>query len=203
MKKILLIALVGLLFGQCAVNRQIQEAKTLGDCQYAIVSADSIYLAGLDVRQFKNVEDINPLKYPKLAMGLLAKNVPLDARLNIDITNPTTKNAAINELEYRVLLAGQELFAGIVNQRIAVAPGGGKTRVPIKINTNAYTLITDAKTRDAFTQFVSNLAGSSNSKPSRVTIKIKPTLSLGNKAVNYPGYITIEQEVTSKMLMGN
>ena len=205
MKKIVAILFVGLLFSQCAVNRQLQEAKALGDCRYSIASADSVYLGGTDIREFQKVqkiEDINPLRYPRLAAGLLTRNIPLDARVNLDIVNPTNKNAAINQLEYKILLAGQELFTGFVNQRIEVPVGSGKVRVPIKLNANAYQLFTDPKTRDAFAQFVSNLAGSSNTKASRVTIKIKPTLSLGNKAVNYPGYITIEQEVTNKILMG-
>lgn len=192
-----------LLFSQCSVNKQISQAKALGDCQYTIASADSIYLAGIDVRQLRKIEDINPARYPRLATGLLTRNVPLNARLNIDITNPTNKLAGINQLEYRILLAGQELFNGLLNQRIEVQPGGGKTRVPVRLNTNAYQLMTDDKTREAFTQLVQNLSGGSGTQPSKLTIKIKPTLDLLGKQVNYPGYITIDQEVTNKILLGN
>ena len=199
----LLVVALPLLFSQCGVNKQISQAKTLGDCRYTIASADSIYLAGIDVRQLKKLEDINPARYPRLATGLLTRNVPLDARLNIDITNPTNKVAGINQLEYRILLAGQELFNGFLNQRIEVQPGGGRTRVPVRLNTNAYQLLTDSKTRDAFTQLVQNLSGASGTQPSKLTIRIKPTLDLLGKQVNYPGYITIDQDVTNKILMGN
>ncbi|GAB3991632.1 hypothetical protein GCM10028807_22140 [Spirosoma daeguense] len=205
MKKILFVTLFALpfLFSRCSVNQQLAQAKALGDCRYAIASADSVYLAGIDIREFRKLEDLNFARFPRLATGLLTRNVPLDARVNLEITNPTNKLAGINQLEYRVLLAGQELFNGFLNQRIEVQPGGGKTRVPIRLNTNAYQLITDAKTRDAFTQLVQNLAGASNSQPSKLTIKIKPTLALGNKAINYPGYITIDQDITNKILLGN
>ena len=205
MKKalVLIVAALPLLFSQCSVNNQISQAKTLGDCRYTIASADSIYLAGIDVRKLRKVEDINPAQYPRLATGLLTRNVPLDARLNIDITNPTNKLAGINQLEYKILLAGQELFNGFLNQRIEVQPGGGRTRVPVRLNTNAYQLLTDSKTRDAFTQLVQNLSGASGTQPSKLTIKIKPTLDLLGKQVNYPGYITIDQDVTNKILLGN
>src|SRR5213592_1335236 len=105
MKKGLILVLIALplLFSQCSVNKQISQAKTLGDCRYTIASADSIYLAGIDIRQLRKVEDINPARYPRLATGLLTRNVPLDARLNIDITNPTNKVAGINQLEYRIM----------------------------------------------------------------------------------------------------
>lgn len=198
-----MLAALPLLLSQCNVNKQISQAKTLGDCRYTVASADSIFLAGTDVRQFRKLEDINPAKFPRLATGLLLRNVPLDARLNIDITNPTNKLAGINQLEYKIMLAGQELFNGFLNQRIEVQPGGGKTRVPIRLNTNAYQLMTDPKTRDAFTQLVQNLSGGSGTQPSKLTIRIKPTLDLLGKQVNYPGYITIDQDVTSKILMGN
>lgn len=206
MKKLLFFAGISalvLVFSQCSVNRQITQAKALGDCKFNITSADSVYLSGIDVRKLKNLEDLNPMRYPQLATGFLAKSIPVSARLNIDITNPTNKTAAIDQLEYKILLAQQELFNGFVNQRIEVAPGGGTTRVPIKLNANVYQLIADEKTRSAFTDLVRNMSGSEGTKSSKLTIKIKPTLALGNKKIDYPGYITVDQEVTSKMFLGN
>ncbi|MBC3783898.1 hypothetical protein [Spirosoma utsteinense] len=204
MKKGLVAILLALplLFSQCGVNKQISQAKTLGDCRYSIASADSVYLAGTDVRQFKKLEDINPARFPRLAAGLLTRNIPLDARINLDIINPTNKLAGINQLEYRIVLAGQELFTGFLNQRIEVQPGGGKATVPVRLNANAYQLFTDPKTRDAFMQLVQNLSGAADAQPSKLTIRIKPTLDLGGKQVNYPGYITINQDVTNKILLG-
>ena len=204
MKKRLIIAILTLplLFSRCGVNKQISQAKALGDCRYSIASADSVYLAGVDVRQFRKLEDINPARYPRLAAGLLTRNVPLDARINLEVINPTNRLAGINQLEYRILLAGQELFTGFLNQRIEVQPGGGKTRVPVRLNANAYQLMTDPKTRDAFGELVQNFSGAAGAKPSKLTIRIKPTLDLGGKQINYPGYITIDQDVTNKILMG-
>ncbi|MGV3559486.1 hypothetical protein [Larkinella arboricola] len=196
------ISAFALLFSQCTVNRQLSQAKALGDCKFNIASADSVYLSGIDIRKLRNMEDLNPMRYPQIAAGLLSKSIPLSARLNIDITNPTNKVAAINQLEYKIQLADQELFNGFINQRIEVAPGGGSTRVPIKLNANAYQLLTDDKTRSAFTDLVRNMSGTNNTKPSVLTIKIKPTLALGNKKIDYPGYITINQEVTNKILTG-
>ena len=204
MKKGLVLALLvlPLLLSRCGVNKQISQAKTLGDCRYAIASADSVYLAGVDVRQFRKLEDINPARYPRLAAGLLTRNVPLEGLINLDITNPTNKLAGINQLEYRILLAGQELFTGFLNQRIEVQPGGGKTSVPVRLSANAYQLFTDPKTRDAFMQLVQNFSGAADAQPSKLTIRIKPTLDLGGKQINYPGYITINQDVTNKILLG-
>lgn len=204
MKKVIILSLLALplLLAGCGINKQISQAKTLGDCRYSITSVDSIYLSGINVQSLRRIEDLDPVKYPRLAAGLLTRNVPLDAKLNLQITNPTNRVAGINQLEYKILLAGQELFNGYLNQRIEVQPGGGRTVVPVRLNTNAYQLLTDAKTRDAFTQLVQNLSGSNNTQPSKLTIRIKPTLDLGSKQINYPGYITIDHDVTNKILMG-
>ncbi len=194
-----------LLLTRCGVGNQIKEAKTFGDCRYAIASVDSIYLAGTDVREFRNiksVKDLDPTKYPQLGLALLRKKVPLDLRVNLDIINPTNRLAAINQLEYIVLLSNSEIFKGFLNRRIEVYPGTGSTQVPVQLSTNAYDLIANDQTRDNFVAMIQSLSGKDDSKPAVLTVKIKPTLAVGDKAVNYPGYITFEQEITSNMVIG-
>ncbi|ARK09203.1 LEA type 2 family protein [Fibrella sp. ES10-3-2-2] len=201
--KVVLLA-IPILFYQCGVNRQVQQAKVLSKSKYAVQSADNITIAGYDIQEFKeirNLDDINPLKYPRIAAGLLAKNVPFNATINLDVTNPTNDVAAINEFDYRLLLAGNELATGVVQQRVEVPAGGGKVLVPIPVNANAYELLTNASTRTAFVDLVRNLAGSNQTTPSRITLKIRPTILLGNKQVKYPGYIDIDKEVTRDLLL--
>lgn len=201
---IVLLTIVAV-FSQCSVSRQMKEAKTFGDCKYAVSSVDSIYLAGTDVRELRNIrsiKDFDPTKYPALGLALLRKKVPLDLRVNLDINNPTNSLAAINQLEYLVSLSGSEVFKGVLNRRIEVYPGTGSTVVPIQLSTNAYDLLMNGDTRDVFISMIQSLSGKSDTKPARLTIKVKPTLSVGDKQVNYPGYITFEQDITSSMVLG-
>lgn len=197
MKKLALILFLPLIFllSRCGINKQVEQAKALSKCRFELVFADSIYLSGTNMNEFKDANNINLGNMPRLAMGLLTKNIPLDARLVLKITNPTAEVAAINQFEYKILLKNNEVFTGFVNQRVEVAPVGGQTRVPIVISTNAYHLIADEQTRDAFADLVQNLSGAKNARKSVVTIKIKPTLDLGNKVINYPGYITFDKEI--------
>ncbi len=92
MKRYLLLslALLPLLLSRCGVSRQVTEAKALGDCRYTIKSADSIHISGYDIQQFRDmrsINDFNPIKFPRIAAGLLTRNIPLDARINLGITN--------------------------------------------------------------------------------------------------------------------
>lgn len=202
---IVVIALAATVMTGCGVSRQVSEAKTFGDCKYNIASVDSVYLAGIDVREFKNIRsfsDFDLARYPGLAMGLLRKNVPLDLRVNVDITNPTRKRAAINQLEYRVLLSESEIFNGYLSQLIEVLPGTSPTRVPVSLKTNAYQLISNDQTRDQFINMILALTGKSDAKPTKFVVKVRPTLDIAGKQVNYPGYITFEKEITSQMITG-
>lgn len=199
-----IIVLTGIVAG-CGVSRQVSEAKAFGDCKYKIASADSIYLAGVDVREFRNIKSMSDLdlaRYPRLALAFLRKDIPLDLRVNFDIVNPTRKKAAINQLEYKVLLTNSEIFNGFLNQKIEVYPGTGSTRVPVKLSANVYNLIANDQTRDEFINMILTLTGKSDAKPAKFTVKVKPTLDLAGKQINYPGYITFDQELTSNMIMG-
>jgi hypothetical protein len=197
MKKYTLLLLLPLTFllSRCGVNKQIEQAKALGKCRFELVSADSVYLAGVNMNQFKGQDNVNLGSLPRLAMGFISKNIPLDARLVLKITNPTAETAAINQFEYKILLKNSEVFTGYVNHKVEVAPVGGQTRVPINITTNAYHLITDDQTREAFADLVQNLSGAKNARKTIITIKIRPTLDLGNKEIKYPGYITFDKEI--------
>lgn len=200
--KLILLVTAPLLFSQCGINKQVQQAKGLSKSKYDLQSADSITIAGYDIREFKDMrglDDVNPLNHPRIAAGLLKRDVPFRANLNVEITNPTSDIAAINQFDYRLLLAGNELASGTVDQRVEVPPGG-KTVVAIPVNANAYALISSSSTRNAFVDLVRSLAGSDQVTPSRVTLKIKPTLMIGNKEVKYPGYIDIDKEITRDML---
>jgi hypothetical protein len=201
-----MLALVAVfVLSQCSVGRQIKEAKALADCKYQIASTDSIYLAGIDIREFqaiRNPTEMDLARFPRLGVALLRRDVPLNLRMNIDITNPTNRLAAVNQLEYKILLADAELFSGLLDRRIQVAPDSGVTRVPISLKTNAYSLLTNQQTRDQFIEMVQALSGRADAKPTVLTIQIRPTLAVGNKQVDYPGYITIRQEITSKTFLG-
>lgn len=200
MKRLFVISLLSILLTGCiGLNKQVNQIKALEDCKYAVKSADSITLAGIDVKDLigKDIRDI--IKMPRLALALLRKDVPLRARVNLAINNPTDKLAAINQFEYRILVQNNEIANGLVNQRIVVEPNGGNVVVPIRLNTNVYDLVMDDRTVNAVTDFV--LAKEDNKhKETVVTIKIKPTLDLGNRQIKYPGYIDIDKEVSSKDL---
>ena len=197
MKKFALILFLPLLFllCRCGINRQVEQAKALEKCHFDLVGIDSINLSGININRSENGDAVNLNSLPRLAVGILTKNVPFSAHVVIRITNETGQTAAIDQFEYKILLANNEVFTGFVNRKVVVPAGGGQTIVPVHLFGNVYKLLADQQTTGAFSDLISNLSGSTRVPKSVVTIKIRPTIDLGGRALNYPGYITFNKEI--------
>jgi hypothetical protein len=199
MKKILSLCLLAVTLFSCNINKQAQQIKALEKCTYAITSANQITVAGTDVRNVINNENMNLGSVPGLAMGLLRKNIPLRAKLNLEITNPTSDLASINEFEYKILINKEEIATGFVNQNVKVEPGKS-TIVPLDINANVYPLVSNSKVMNDITKFFKAGNGGAEQK-GMVTLKIKPSFMVGKTLVKSPTFISIDKEISSKILL--
>lgn len=202
MKKLFLLCFSVIVFAGCTgLNKQVNQIKALEDCKFAVSSVDSVTVASVNVKDIMGKDKMDLAKMPRLALALLRKNIPLKGRVNLVINNPSNKLAAINQFEYKILVKNQELAGGVVNQKISVAPNGGTTTVSIPVNSNIYNVLSDDKAMNAIADFLIEGGGDDANRKEKkgiVTIKIKPTLDWGNKQITYPGYITIDKEISSK-----
>ncbi len=199
MKKLLSACFVILGLGSCGINKQAQQIKALENCDYRISDVDRVTIAGSDVKKIIEGKTTQAMSIPGIALGLLRKDIPLRAQLNLEITNPTNALAAINNFDYIVLINKKEVFNGAVNQSVNIGAGQA-VKVPVQINANIYQFLTDNKMIDDIGAFI---GGATNGKEQKglVTLKIRPSIKVGNGLVKYPGYITIDKEVSSKILL--
>lgn len=200
MKKILLLCLTATVILSCGINKQTRQIKALEKCTYKIISADQITLGGADVKKMISNQDINLGSLPGLALGLLRKDVPLRARLNLEIKNPSGDEAAINEFEYKILINRQELANGFVNQAINIAAGQSSV-VPVDMEVNVYPFISNSKVMGEINDFIKSGRNGGPEKKGILTLKIRPSIRVGGTLVKYPGFITIDKEVSSKILL--
>ena len=198
-RKFIWLSCIALAVSGCGINKQAKQLQTLEDCIYEIRSADSIYVAGKDVSKMISNNAINISSMPEFAWAYLQKNIPLKARINLKIKNPTQQDAAINRFEYQVLVKGQQLANGLVNQKVSIAAGDSIT-VPVSVNANIYQILSNGNTMQEIADFMKGGNDSATERKGIVTLKIKPSIAIGDNLVNYPGYITIEKEVSSKIL---
>lgn len=201
MRSIIFLGLIALFFIGCGVNKQAKQIKALEDCKYEILSADSLFLAGTDITKLINNRDkeIDLTRMPSLAFAYLRKSIPLEGRINLQIENPTQDLASINKFQYIVLIKGVEIANGFVDQKVSIEPGSSLV-IPVNVKANIYSFLSDSKTMEDILDFVNGDPGKGQEKKGVVTLKIKPTISVGNSLINYPGFITVEKEISSKIL---
>ncbi len=198
MKKLIVILFMAVFAASCGIDKQARQVEALEKCTYEINSVDSIFIAGRDITQMIEEKTLELRNVPELALALMRKNIPLKAKVNLTINNPTANPAAINQFEYIVLIKDQELANGFVNEKVNVEPGG-TTTVPVRVNSNIYSFLSNGKTMDEILDFLRGAENGAQEKKGVITIRIKPTIEVGNKLVKYPGYFTVNKEVSSKI----
>ena len=200
MNKFIFLIAAAAFLASCNLNNQARQINALENCTYEITSADSMYVAGRDVNKLIQNKNFDINNMPELALAYMSQNIPFKAKLNLEIKNPTGDKASINRFEYIILLKDQELATGTVDQKVSVGPGE-TTLVPVNVQGNLYQILSNGKTMKDIVEFVkgSNAIGGPEKK-GIVTLKIKPTIEVGSKLVAYPGYITINKEISSNIL---
>ncbi len=180
-------------FSSCGVNNQAKQIKALEKCTYKVVSIKELQVAGTDVKRIFERKELQLNDLPGVAIGLLSKNIPLKTIVDLEVTNPGSNTAAVNEFEYIILLENQELANGLVNTPFEVAPGQ-KAVVPVQINSNIYGLVSNKALLDKVLETIKT--NESNKELGELTIKLKPTFRLGKGSFKYPGYINIKKKIT-------
>lgn len=192
-----LVSIFLLVLAACGINQQAKQIKALEQCKFEVKRVDSVFLAGADVMSMVKSGNINVNSMGGVAMGMLRKEVPLKGVLHLKITNPTTNLAGINQFQYQLLMKDRQLATGLVNQQVKIKPGES-IEVPVLIDANIYGLLSNGSVIQEVMDFVS---GSNPKQESLLTIKLKPTVAIGNKTINYPGWITFDRKVTRDMLL--
>lgn len=193
----ILLFFIVLVVSSCQLKDQAEELQALKHCTYEIVSADSIYLSNINVSDLIKENKLDLINAPQLAFSYLQKKMPLNAVVNLKITNPGTQEAAINGFEYIALIKDTEITKGYFDKKISVPPNGGTTIVPVRIDQDVYPLISDPGNQSA----VSDFFGSGEERKAVITLKIKPSIAIGSEMIKYPDYLTIDKSITNKRLL--
>lgn len=192
MKRLIFIGVtISLLFIHgCSVYDQASEIKNFARCEFRLESVDHMKLGGVNI-QGKQVSDLGIMDYAKITSAIASGSLPLTFDLNVQSKNPNTGMAAMNKLEWVLFIDEIEMTRGILNERIAI-PALGIVNFPVSMNIELMEALS-GKSGEALINFAFNLSGS-GSRPSRITLKGKPTIYIGKNPVEYPGFITITHE---------
>ncbi len=129
-------------------------------------------------------------------MTALSGKLPLGFTVNVEVQNPNPQKATMNELYWILFIDEKEITQGKVGDRLTVPPDGGRAIMPVDVHIDLFEVLT-GESADAVVNFGMNLSGSGGT-PSRIKLKVKPTIYVGMKRIKYPGYFIIEEEFVSE-----
>ncbi len=194
-RHLFLISFFIVLFANCDIMRQAGELHTFVKCSFRLSSVEHVRLADVNIQNIKRFSDINIFDAAKITASIGSGKLLLNFILNVEVKNPNKSKAAMNKLEWILYIDDIEITKGTLNERIEITSNGGISTLPLFLNFDLIKIFTGSSF-DAIMNFGFNLAGTGN-KPTRITLKAKPTIFVGNKPIIYPGYITIRNEFSS------
>lgn len=188
-KPILLLALLlAIATPSCDVLEQTAQVQRLSLCTFDVTGVDNIRLAGVNLRQGMSYSDLNAAQVMSLTGALFNRNLPLEFNLNVKVDNPNDKPAAMNRMEYNILLDGMQLVAGAVDDRYEV-PAGASTTIPMRLQLELFEALS-GESGDALVNLAFKLTGN-ESNPSELLFRVKPYIRVGGRELAYPGYLNV------------
>jgi len=192
MKNIIALFVI-LTFTSCGILQQVTEMKTFGECEFEISRIENVFLAGVDIQGKNDVSDLDILDGAKIISAFAKGELPLMLDLYLTVKNSNNTTASMNKLEWVLYIDDIEMLQGVSTESIQVPANNGVAELPLHMNMDLLKVLS-SESRKVVLNFGFNLAGKGTQK-SRIMIKAKPTILIGNSYINYPGYITIKKEI--------
>jgi len=189
----------GLALTNCAgVSRQVEEAKNFQDCTFALQSIEQATLGGVDVTNLRSAADLSGPDRARMLAAFAGGSLPLTMRVNVQVTNPNSQEAALNALDYKILVDGSEIATGATTERIAV-PARSTATVTLPINADARQAL-DGGGLGALGGFALGLADRAR-QPTRVTIALRPSVKFLGATFKKADYITVDKYVSARQVL--
>ncbi len=185
MKQFLCLFISILFLSGCDVAKQVGGAYNLTQCKYDFNSISALNIAGMDLSRGINAMQI--LQLTPVLTGQ-ATSVPLNFTLNLDVTNPNQTAAMLHGLQYILSIDNVQFTTGTINQSLNI-PSGEKQMLPLAIGLDLATLL-KGETKNAVENIIKNFIGINN-KQSQVTLQLRPTFMIGDRAIASPAYIPV------------
>lgn len=180
----------------CDILEQASQVANLTKCEFRLKSVDQMRLAGVNIQQVDQLSDLNFIDAARITAAATSGNLPLNFTLNVEAKNPNGATAGLNRLDWILLIDDIQMVSGVNEQNVQIAANGGTSVIPLTIGINLKEAL-KGKSADAIANFGLNLAGAGN-KPTRITLKAKPSILVNGRSIAYPGYLTVENEFTSR-----
>ncbi len=176
-----------------SLGQQISEIANLTNCKYSLKDVTGLTIGGVNVKNITNGK-ITAADVINLTSALVSKKIPMAMNVNIDVDNPTEKNAALTAMDWILDIDGSQFAQGNSKKNYTITKKK-TTTVPLGVNTDLYSMFSKDGI-NSLKNFVSSFKNDGTS--SKVGLRIKPSLKVGNSQVPMPNYIKVEKKTGNK-----
>ncbi len=191
-RRVLIFTSFLILASGCSI---LSELTVFSKCEFSFHSAQSPSVCGIDISNRHSFSDFSFLDGQVILGNLLRETLPFGITANVEVKNPGATTAAVHSIQWIAFIDDVQVAQGAVKDRMEVAPGGGISMIPIRIQTDLFNYM-EGDNPQTMLNFALNLMDAGN-QPTRLSMKIKPIVIIGGQSVNYPGYFTITKEFSS------
>jgi len=192
MRKLLILGSLMLLMNACSA---LSELSAFKKCEFRLYSLAEPLLCGIDVSQKRSLSDFSFMEGQLIAGNLLRSTLPFDVRARVEVRNPGSSVAAVSAIHWKLFVDDVRVAMGSVNERVVVAPAGGRVLIPVPVHADLIDLL-EGDSPSSLYNLALNLVNSGD-KASRISLKIKPSVKVGSQTIKYPGYFTITRKFSS------
>lgn len=189
-----LLAFIPFFTGCAEIKAQLERMASFSKCDFRMESVEKTAVAGIKVQGLKSVSEIPILELAKLQSVLSTGKLPLTFILNLEAKNPNASDAGMNKFEWILLMDGDEMTTGLVEKAVEI-PAKGVGTIPLAVSFDLRKVLS-GKTLDSMLNLALNIAGE-GTKPTRLSLKLKPSITVEGQELDYPGYITVTHEFSS------
>ncbi len=183
---LLLFFFLTLGFSGCSLLQGFSNAISMKDCNYSFNRVSDIEVAGFSADTQFSFLDV--AKIVALLSGG-AESIPLSMNVVLDVENPNTKDAGFEKLDYVLNINNVDLLSGQLTESFLVS-AGSKSQLPVNLSVDLLTLLS-GDSKEPVVKIVKNILGLTE-ESSKVQLKIKPTIKIGQREHQVASYIPID-----------
>lgn len=173
-------------FSGCSLLQGFSNAINMKDCNYSFNRVSEVKVAGFSADTQFSILDV--AKIVALLSGA-AESIPLSMNVVLDVENPNTKDAGFEKLDYVLNIDNVDLLSGELSEPFLVS-AGSKSQLPVNLSVDLLTLLS-GESKELVVKMVKNILGLTE-ESSKVQLKIKPTIKIGQREHQVASYIPID-----------
>lgn len=169
--------------------RAIREIKNLQNCEFSALGIENVVLSGIKMNNKNGVSDFSFTEIARIGQDYAKNKLILTYTIPIQADNPNSQLAALNRIDWKLMLDDLEILNGTSSDRVEI-PAQNTTQFPLNVSMNLSDVLSK-KSLTELQEIVFNLEDKYKVE-NRLILKVKPYLKVGSKQVPTPGFFKVK-----------